>query len=318
MDSNVVDSDFDGLPRSDQKGVRAAFLSLFLHHTDPRAGILRDSFHDLLVGVGSLCLSGRAWLGCRDCGVCRSETEPGFEKLCSALPWPLLFCVLSFDRAAVYANEESVWRDTLEKNPQAWIAHFSLAKIVGMQGKFDEAISHYETALKIKPQYPEAHSNYGGLLAALGKKEEAISHYNEALRLKPDYVEAHNNLGAALADLGKYQEAIVHYDQALKLQPENAEVHFNLANALVGMKRNDQAVASYLEAIRIKPDYPEAENNLGVTLAAQGKVDDAILHFAAAVRLRPGYAEAMKNIEFLRREPTSSHEVPAPPADLMH
>jgi len=57
-------------------------------------------------------------------------------------------------------------------------------------------------------------------LGQAGRIEEAIPHFERAVRLKPDYAEAHNNLGVALEKLGRTPEAIEHYQQALKLRAD--------------------------------------------------------------------------------------------------
>jgi Ca-activated chloride channel family protein len=44
---------------------------------------------------------------------------------------------------------------------------------------------------------PEAHYNLGNVLFKQGKYGEAITHYNRALELRPDWPEARNNLQAA-------------------------------------------------------------------------------------------------------------------------
>jgi tetratricopeptide (TPR) repeat protein len=65
----------------------------------------------------------------------------------------------------------------------------------------------------------------------LGKVQEAISHWDQALRLKPDYALAHNNLGNALLQAGRVQEAIGHYEQALRIKPDLVQAQTNLARA---------------------------------------------------------------------------------------
>jgi len=40
-----------------------------------------------------------------------------------------------------------------------------------------------------------AHNNLGMALVQLGRVQDAIGHYEQALRIKPDYAMAHNNLG---------------------------------------------------------------------------------------------------------------------------
>jgi tetratricopeptide (TPR) repeat protein len=50
----------------------------------------------------------------------------------------------------------------------------------------------------LNPDAAEAHYNLGVALAAKGRTEEAIHHFQEALRLKPYFAEARDNLARAL------------------------------------------------------------------------------------------------------------------------
>ena len=49
------------------------------------------------------------------------------------------------------------------------------------------------------PENSIAQNNLGIALAAQGRVDEAIQHFDRALRLNPDDAKAHNNLGKALA-----------------------------------------------------------------------------------------------------------------------
>jgi tetratricopeptide (TPR) repeat protein len=69
----------------------------------------------------------------------------------------------------------------------------------------------------------------GNALFRLGEVQEAIEHWEQALRIKPDYADAHYNLGIALEQTGKIQEAIQHYEQALRIQPDFVQAQSNLA-----------------------------------------------------------------------------------------
>ena len=57
------------------------------------------------------------------------------------------------------------------------------------------------------PRLVHAQNNWGIALARQGKWEEALPHYEEALRLNPGYTEAHLNLAQVLQRLGRHAEA---------------------------------------------------------------------------------------------------------------
>ena len=111
----------------------------------------------------------------------------------------LVLGVCTWRQARVYKNLETLWRDTLAKNPNAWMAHNNLGIVLQKSGRETEAIEHLERVLRLKPDYAAAHYNLGVTLGQLGRLQEAIARYEQALRLKPDYAEAHSNLGVALA-----------------------------------------------------------------------------------------------------------------------
>jgi Flp pilus assembly protein TadD len=79
------------------------------------------------------------------------------------------------------------------------------------QGRFNEAVEHYEYALTISPQHPRTNYNPGIALAELGRIADAVVQYRRALALKPDYAEAHNNPGNLLLAQGVSREATGHY-----------------------------------------------------------------------------------------------------------
>ena len=208
----------------------------------------------------------------------------------------MVLAVATWRRGHVYADEETLWRDNVAKNPNAWLAHHNLGIALGQAGRIQEAIWHWEQALRIKPDYARTHYNLGIALGQVGKLADAIAHYEQALRIKPDYAEAHNSLGAALWQAGRIQEAIGHYEQALRIKPDYAEAHNNLGTVLAGQGRVSEAIAEYAAALRIKPDYADAHYNLGVALASQGRISEAIAEYAAALRIKPDYAEAHHNL----------------------
>jgi tetratricopeptide (TPR) repeat protein len=203
---------------------------------------------------------------------------------------------LTWKQSHIYANVETLWQDTLAKNPGCWLAENNLGVILNQKGQTDEAIAHTQKAIEIKPDYPEAHNNLGDALLQKGQVAGAIVEFQKALAFRPDYAEAHNNLGIVLLNQGRTDAAAGQFQEAIRLDPEIAETHYDLALALVKKGQFDNAIRQFQEALRLQPDYAEAHNNLGGALFKQGQTNEAIHQFEESVRLKPDNAEAHFNL----------------------
>jgi len=223
-----------------------------LNHYFLRYSFVGDHFQ-YLASIGPLALAGAGiwgalgWAGGRD----------GFARLAACGLVLGVLGISTWQHARIFRDAETLWQDTLAKNPGCWPAHCNFGVVLAEQGRLDEAIEQYERALQLQPDFVEAHHNLGNELAAQGKLMEAIPHFERALQLQPDYPEAHNNLGVQLAKQGNLNEAIPHWERALQL----------------------------------KPVYAEARYNLGLTLARQGKIAEAIHQFQQALELASAQAK---------------------------
>jgi len=247
-----------------------------------------------------------------------------------------VLAVLTWRQSGIYENAQTLYRATLARNPDCWLAHNNLGgELLEERGGLTEAISHFEAALRLQPDYPQTYNNLGLALSRVpgrraeavpyfetavriqpnyaqaqnnlglalsslpGRLTESIAHFEAALRTDPDYAQAHNNLGSALSNTpGRLQDAIAEYEAALRIRPDFAEAHYNLANALSETPgRLPEAIAQYREALRLEPDNPQAHNNLGIALSAMpGHLAEAIAEYEAALRIRPDFADAHYNL----------------------
>jgi Flp pilus assembly protein TadD len=195
-----------------------------------------------------------------------------------------------------YNTLETLWTDTLAKNPSSWMAHNNLGNVLVNQGKDDEAIEHFRKALRIKPDDERAHTNLGSVLARQGKVEEAVAHYDKALQIKPNLAETYYALGIALEGQGRVDEAVSHFSEAVRIKPDYAEAHSNLGVLLTGQGRFREATSHFSKAVQVKPEDPEIHYNLGFTLSRTGKLDEAINHLSRAVQIAPDHAEARTHL----------------------
>jgi protein O-mannosyl-transferase len=197
---------------------------------------------------------------------------------------------LARGETAKYHDVEALWRDTLAKNPDAWIAHNNLGNLRLQQRRWEDAARHFSEALRLKPNLAEAHNNLGTALYGQGDMDGAIRQYRAALERSPKYAEAWNNLGMALAAQQRYEAAISAYEAAIGANPRSALARYNMGNVFVRRRELDAANAQYAEAIRLDPDSAMAHYNLGLNLLIQGKIDDANVHLARAFTLKPNFA----------------------------
>jgi tetratricopeptide (TPR) repeat protein len=214
----------------------------------------------------------------------------------------LILGVLTWRQARIYQDLETLWRDTLAKNPNCWLAHNNLGGLLTDEGKLEEAIWHCQQALRLMPDYVEAHNNLGNALMKQDRLSEAIDQFEQALRLTPDFAEVHCNLAAALQRAGEVQQAIQHWEEALRINPDLAEAHYNLGVALVREGRLPEAMGHYEQALRARHDFFELgsdadiHNKLGLVLIQLGRLPEAIGQFEQAVQTKPDYAEAHANL----------------------
>jgi tetratricopeptide (TPR) repeat protein len=206
------------------------------------------------------------------------------------------FGFLTWRRNLDYRSELFIWQDTVLKRPNNPRAHTNLGLALVHAGRVQEAIAHYELALRIKPDSSEARYNLEMALGRTGTAQDAIEHYQRALQVRPDSAEAYENLGLALAQAGRPREAIEYFEHAARLKPDDAEAHNNLAVALIQLGRTPEAIGHWTEALRIRPDDAEMHYNLGNALLVSGQVRAAEEHWLQALTLNPELVAAQNSL----------------------
>jgi protein O-mannosyl-transferase len=200
--------------------------------------------------------------------------------------------LLTWRQCGTYRSVFTLYTATLAKNPECWMAHNNLAIALVDAGHGDEALPHYEQALRIRPQYSEGENNYGYALTALGRAAEGVPHLQRALTLQPKYAEAQNNLGVAYMALSRPVDGAAAFRRALELQPNYPVAHVNLGLAFAASGDTVQAIAHFQRAAQLDPKYADAELNWGIALSMEDHPLDALPHFNRALEIRENFAPA--------------------------
>lgn len=204
--------------------------------------------------------------------------------------------LLTLQQTGIYLSREALWRDTVDRNPRAWIARMNLGTEYMMSARSALAIPHFQAALELRPNDALAEANWGGALYQLGQPAEAIPHLENAMRLMPSLAEGANSLGLAYAAMGRTADAVAQFESAIRLKPQFEIAVVNLANALLASGRMPDAIRYYEEALRLRPDNFDVHVNLGTALLRSGRGAEAIPHYLAAAQAQPQSAAARNNL----------------------
>ncbi len=151
-----------------------------------------------------------------------------------AIPVLFLLGFLTYSRCGVYRDSMTLWTDTLERNPSAWMAHTNLAALLDGQGRSPEGLLHHVRSTELKPDDPFLYSNLGAALLRSGDIRSAITTFERGLRcpmIAPsDSAKLNNALGAARYALGDRDRAISHFRQAIVDNPLLADCAFQSWN----------------------------------------------------------------------------------------
>ena len=191
---------------------------------------------------------------------------PQQRRLATALGAALIAVlgVTTWNRSGVYRDAETLYRDTIARNPGAWMAFQNLGTELAARNRLDEAIEAYEGALRARPDYAAAKNNL--VLAHMKRADaaaespdragEAIAHYEAVVRIDPGHFRAHYNAGTLLMDLpGRQPDALRHLESAVKIQPDNVEARVNLGVLLADIPARSLEAVEHLEfALAKRPE----------------------------------------------------------------
>lgn len=253
-----------------------------------------NDHHQYLASAGVLALAASA----ATLLLARARV-PGTAAVALLVTLLLALGSMTWRRAGAFRDDETLWRDTLAKSPDCWMAHHNWAHDLAAQGNFEAAAEHYRAALALNAD-AEAHLGFGAVLDALGKEDEALREYQAAVQANPNYAEAHNNLSQLYLKHGQLPLALQHAREALRLNANYPEAHYNLGNVFNLQGKTAEAAAEYAVAVRLRPRYAQARYNLGGARLRLGDAEGAANEFLTVLQIQPGNPVAFSKLAFVR------------------
>ena len=230
---------------------------------------------------------------------------------------------LSLMRDRIWANDLTLWSDSIRKNPRNWIAHNNLGQYHFLRKNFSKAIEHAWMAYVSDPKQPMALQNMtraclkngdfeeakvimlelmqkikkpsrvdytllGEAYRALGDRINALACFKKAIDISPNHVDSIKMLVTAYLNAGALDEAYPHLKRLLVLEPGNVEVLGKIAPVAGQLGHYEDAEAYYEQLRALRPDDMGVRLNLMALSHLQGNYARALeLAEQALMALKP-------------------------------
>lgn len=276
-------------PLGDRQGVK-----LELARADSLTGALTDERRRLIAQLRLSALPGSRFA---------SLSDSLYAVLSAQEPDNIYVLEAGAARAARTMDDEQVekaWRHVIAKNPNYAKSYNELGYLELNRGNYDLAIEHMQKYAFLAPELANPHDSLGDVYTVLGRYEDAESEYQTAIRMQPDFYFSLINLGRVYLARGEIRRG-VEILEALRSQVAGSELEQNVDRELIrtylrsGLLRElDQASARYISR------YAEAQDTaiyravrlayLGQFATARAVMDSSL----AAWRAEPEYANSKK------------------------
>ena len=123
-----------------------------------------------------------------------------------------------------WESGEALWKTTLREHPRSYFAAANLAYYLMTQGRFPEARSSAEAALRIEPDFADAHLTLGELDLAERRPESARAHFERGVGHPALGFRARVGIAAADLQMGRIGEARKECDALATERPDDPSV----------------------------------------------------------------------------------------------
>src|SRR5262249_46696606 len=135
----------------------------------------------------------------------------------------LAYMGVTHHQISYWKNSYALFAHTLEVTKNNGIAEQNFGDALMEMDHPEQALPHFEAAVRLLPQLAAAHYNLGTALHLQNRLNEAANEYGLALKygLEPlEAAQAHNNLGNLLITTGDTEAALKELNQAIALNPQ--------------------------------------------------------------------------------------------------
>ncbi len=166
--------------------------------------------------------------------------------------------------------------------------------------RYEQALGHYEEAVRLSPRNVQLYNEWAQVHAALGDHDAAEALYQQSLSLDDRFGSTYILLGDLYAESREWERAVLHYEQGVELAPTIAYAWSRLAFAYAQLEDWDGAIDANLQILAMLPDDYVTLRNLIYLHNYKGDYVGALDYMELAEAVAP--AEDRDTLRQVRRE----------------
>lgn len=171
------------------------------------------------------------------------------------------------------------------------------------EGKYEDALLKYDSALVIDPQNVGAMGERALTFMEMEKYADAADACRDIVKKYPnsrDLEFVYTTYGNSLDALGKSSEALEVYDKGISLFPENSHLYFNKGITLALLERFEESQETLEQAVLLNPYHPGTQNALARVLVANDKEIPSLFAFLRFFIIEPEGPRAKANMPYVK------------------
>jgi predicted Zn-dependent protease len=226
-----------------------------------------------------------------------------------------LLAVLTWNQSHIYRGAETIWRDTIRKNPSSWMARFNLAVCLSAwadadraggdeqaaQRKLSEALDLLGHVELLRPQHEKLQRTRATVMAGLGRHDEALAILGREVEQQPHELALRVMMAQVYEQSGNVDEALQQLRRLVSQHGQQPRQLLELGLMLSRHGRPAEARPLLEQYVEQRPNDVDGHIELGFVYGELGRFSAAADQFDEALRRDPTSKKAQQGMELVRR-----------------